>query len=451
LTGGSRTVLERHQTLRASMNWSWGLLTEAEQTLIRQLSVFAGGWTLEAAQAVCDGDVFELINSLLKKSLIVMYQELDRETRYRFHETIRQYANEKLVEAGDGDSLRQRHRDWFLVWVETTDSIESTDLAWFNLIESEHNNLRAALVWSQATHEFEIVARIAFALTEFWHIRGYIQEGRNWLESALDHRESLSKIVLAKTLVHTRGFAVRLGDYETAEVYGKESVALFRELGEKRNLARALRGLGEVYMNAYMNANERDHSKPFLAEAMTLFQELGDKKGILSMLFSLGADAITNDEYEHGMTLLNAHQTLAYELDDMLAIGVGVVYLGVAEFLQGNFNESEKLFREGLALVRPYGDMDRCIDCLEGLAATADRRGQSVRSARLWGAARHFYDSTGIIPGKNWVWIPRVREPTIASLRAQLGEAGFESAYTEGYAMTIDEAIQYALETGEEM
>jgi len=342
--------------------------------------------------------------------------------------------------------MRKRHRDWFLTWVESTDPID-TNVAWLNLIESEHDNLRAALAWSQAMQEFEIAAQIAFALTEFWHIRGYWQEGRKWLESGLDHRKALSKIVLAKTLFHTRGFAVRLGDYQTAEAYSKESVALFRELGDKHNLARALGGLGEVYMNA----NERERTKPFLAEAMTLFQEVGDKRGILSMLFGLGVDAITNDEYKDGMTFLNEHQTLAYELDDMLAIGLGVVYLGVAEFLQGNVDKSEKLFREGLARVRPYGVVDLYTDCLEGLAAAADRHHQSVRSARLWGAAQHLYDSTGLIPGKNWVWVPRVREPTIASLRAQLGEATFEAAYAEGYAMTIDEAIEYALETAEEM
>jgi non-specific serine/threonine protein kinase len=447
LTGGSRTALPHHQTLRASMNWSWGLLTEAEQTLMRQLSVFAGGWTLEAAQAVCGGDVFELSNSLLKKSLIVMHQETSRETRYRFHETIRQYANEKLVQAGEVESMHKRHRDWFLAWVETADPIESADSAWFNHVESNHDNLRAALAWSQAMQEFEVAARIAFALTGFWEIRGYWQEGRKWLESGLEHRTELSKNMLAKTLFSTRHFALRLGDYPTAEAYGKESVALFRELGDKHNLAWALRGFGEVYMYA----NESERSKPFFTEAMALFQEVGDKRGILYMLFILGADAITNDEYKHGMTLLNEHQTLAYELDDMEAIGIGVVYLGVAEFLQGKFDESEKLFREGLARVHPYGDVDRFTDCLEGLAATADRRGQLVRSVRLWGASQHLYDSTGLIAGKNWVWVPRVREPTIASLRAQLGEVAFESAYAAGYAMTIDEAIKYALETVEKI
>ena len=308
LTGGSRTALPRHQTLRASMNWSWGLLTEAEQTLMRQLSVFAGGWTLESAQAVCGGDVFELTNSLVKKSLIVMNLETGHETRCRFHETIRQYTNEKLVEAGESESMHKRHRDWFLALVETADPKKSTDLAWFNLIESEHDNLRAALVWSQATHEFEIAARIAFALTGFWEIRGYWQEGRKWLESGLEHRTALTKIVLAKTLFSTRQFAMRLGDYQTAEAYGKESIALFRELEDKRNLAWALRGLGEVYMFA----NEREHSKPFFAEAMTLFQEVGDKKGIASLLFNLGVDAIMNDEYKDGITLINEHQTLAY-------------------------------------------------------------------------------------------------------------------------------------------
>jgi non-specific serine/threonine protein kinase len=446
LAQGSRTALPRHQTLSASINWSWNLLTESEQKLMRQISVFTGGWSLESAQAICDGDVFELTNSLIQKSLIVMHQETGRATRYLFHETIRQYANEKLVEADESESMHKRHRDWFLSLVETTDPGDN-NLAWLNLLESEHDNLRTALVWSQAVRDFEIVARIAIALTEFWHMRGHIQEGRKWLESGLAHRESLSKIVLAKTLFHTCGFAVRLGDYQTPEAYAKESSALFRELGDKRNLAQAMRGLGEVYMNA----NERERSKPFLAEAMTLFQEVGDKRGIISVLFCFGVDAILNDEYEHGMALLNEHQTLAYELDDMVAISVGVVYLGVAEFLQGNFDESEKLFREGLVLVRPNKNVDLYTNCLEGLAAIADRRGQAVRSVRLWGAARYLYDTTGIIPGKNWVWVPRVREPTIASLRAQLGEGMFESAYAEGYAMTIDEAVKYALETAEEM
>jgi hypothetical protein len=183
---------------------------------------------------------------------------------------------------------------------------------------------------------------------------------------------------------------------------------------------------------------------------MTLSQEVGDKDSILMLHLFLGVDAIMNDEYKYGISLLDEHQALAYEMCNMVEIGAGVVYLGIAQFLQGNIAESEQLFREGLARVYPYGDVDRCIDCLEGLAAIANRRRQSLRSVRLWGAAQHLYDITGIIPGKNWVWVPRVREPTIASLRAQLGEGAFESAYAEGYAMTIDEAIKYALETVEE-
>jgi predicted ATPase/DNA-binding XRE family transcriptional regulator len=446
LTGGSRTALPRQQTLRASMNWSWGLLTEAEQALIRQLSVFSGGWTLEAAQAICGGDAFELSHSLLNKSLIVRHQETGREARFRFHETIRQYANEKLVEAGEDESVHKRHRDWFLAWVESVDPVE-VDMAWFNLIESEHDNLRAALDWSQSRKDWEMTARFAIALTGFWHLRGYFQEGRKWLESSLDHKKSLSKIVLANTLFNARIFALRLGDYPAAKAYGHMSITLFSELGDKRELAWAVRGLGE----AYMDTNERERSHHYLAEAMVLSQEIGDKAGILALLFDFGADAILNDEYERGITMLEEYQTLAYELGDVVAIGVGIVYIGVAKFLQGHFEEAEKLFQEGLPRVHAISDVDRCIDCLEGLAATADRRRQPLRSVRLWGAAQHLYDSTGLIAGENWVWIPRVRAPTIASLRAQLGEDVFESAYAEGYAMTIDEAVGFALETEQEV
>jgi predicted ATPase/class 3 adenylate cyclase/DNA-binding CsgD family transcriptional regulator len=451
LTGGSRTALERHQTLRAAIDWSYNLLPPAEQVIFSRLSVFVGGWTLEAAESVCSDetvkreDILNLMEQLINKSLVVK-DEVENESRYRMLETLRQYAREKLFDAEEGESMRKRHRDWFLALVEPVDPRESADLAWLNLIESEHDNLRAALVWSQAMHEFEIGARIAFALTGFWEIRGYLQEGRKWLESGLAQREFLSKKVLAQTLFITRRFALKLGDYPIAEAYGKESVALFRELEDKRNLAWALRGLGGVYREI----NERDRSKPFFTEAMTLFQEVSDKRGILYILADLGNDAIINEDYKHGMTLINEHQSLAHELGDTFEIGYGLVVLGFAALYQGNVDESDKLFREGLALIRPFGDKALYIVCLVGLAAITNKLHQPIRSARLWGAARHIYEITGLIPNEGWTH-QRVQEPTIASLRAQLGESAFEAACTEGHAMSIDEAIIYALESTEEV
>jgi len=245
---------------------------------------------------------------------------------------------------------------------------------------------------------------------------------------------------LTNTLYITRRFAVNLGDYPIAEAYGKESVALFRELEDKRNLAWALRGLGEIHI---IN-DEKERGEPLLTEAMTLFQEVDDKGGILYLLVDLGFDAIMNDEYERGVTLINEYQTLAHELDDMLSVGQGLSALALAGFLQGNIDEADKLLQEGFALIRPFGDKATFMYFLDFLAAVADKRRQPVRSARLWGAARHLGEITGDVPTK--VWIRRIQEPTIASVRVQLGEAAFEAACAEGRAMTIDEAIEYALQ-----
>jgi predicted ATPase/class 3 adenylate cyclase len=447
LTGGARTSLPRQQTLRATIDWSYNLLSEAEKILLRRLAVFVGGWTLEAAESVCGGegndfDVLDLLSHLVDKSLVIV-EELKIGTRYHMLETTRQYAQEKLLHAEESESIRKKHCDWFLVLAERAEPYltgGSELLDWLNRLEFDHDNMRAALAWAQITDEFETGARLAFALTGLWEFRVYLREGRKWLERSLAQREFLSKTLLAKTLSITRRFASKLGDYQKAEAYGRESVALFRELGDKPNLAWALRGLGGLYLEI----NERERGEPLLIEAMSLFQEVGDKWGILYLLIDLSFDAIQNGEYERAMTLINEHQTLAHEFDDVSAIGKGLEILGVVEFFQGNIDKSEQLLRKVLILYRPFGYLDEYIYCLELLAAVADRRRQPVRAARLWGAARHLHEITGLIELE--FWIQRIQEPTTASLRAQLGESAFEAACAEGYAMTTEEAIDYALE-----
>ena len=440
LTGGARTSLPRQQTLRATIDWSHNLLSNAEKILFHRLAVFVGGWTLEAAESVCgedgsDFDVLDLLSRLVDKSLVIV-EEAKTGVHYRMLETTRQYAQEKLLDSEQGEYMHKRHRDWFLAMVERVDPKESADLAWFSLIESEHDNLRAALDWSQVMQEFEIGARIAFALTGFLEVRGYLQEGRKWLESSLAHRESLSKKVLAQILFITLRFALKLGDSPTAEAYGKESVTLFRELDDKRGLAWAQRGLGVFYMET----NEKERSQPLLTEAMTLFQEISDKRGILYMQTDLGMDAIVHEEYKYGMTLMNEHQSLAHELGDALESGVGLNILGFAQLYQGNVDESNILFRESLVLIRPFDAKDFLNGCLVGLSAVADKHRQPIRATRLRGTAQHLYEITGLIPNGGWV-SQRIQESTVASLRTQLGESVFEAACAEGHAMTIDEAI----------
>lgn len=189
LTGGSRTALPRQQTLRATMDWSHEMLSDSERTVLRRLSVFAGGWTLEAAEAVCagdgpePGDVLDLVTHLVDKSLVFM-EAPDGEARHRFLETIRQYARDRLMEASEADRVRDRHRDWCIQLAEQAEPhlTSAAQAVWFERLELENHNLRAALEWTKAGGAPEMGLRLAGPLWRFWNVHGYWREGREWLE-----------------------------------------------------------------------------------------------------------------------------------------------------------------------------------------------------------------------------------------------------------------------------
>ena len=192
LIGGNRTALPRHQTLRASIDWSWDLLTDAEQTLMRQLSVFSGGWSLDAALEVCDGDVMGLTGSLVRKSLIVMNQEGRREIRYGFHEVIRQYALEKLSDSDESARTRDKHLDYFIEFADPfSDQLYiGRKKKWIDLFELENDNLRSALRWGVEHHPLKAVKLIS-CLGSFWLAQGYFAEGQAWCDFALSSVNNL--------------------------------------------------------------------------------------------------------------------------------------------------------------------------------------------------------------------------------------------------------------------
>jgi predicted ATPase/DNA-binding SARP family transcriptional activator len=231
LTGGNRTALPRHQTLRATMDWSYGLLSETEQMLLRRLSVFAGGWTLSAAEAVCadtlppaphlrgelssvngglrgvrvpgirPDEILDLLTQLVDKSL-VLAEEQDKEARYRLLETVRQYGREKLIEAGEVEVVSKRHLDWYLSLAERSEPElrRPNQIVWFKRLEVERDNLRAALAWSLESEEVEAGLRLAGALRWFWFVRGCMSEGREWLEGMLSR-----SLVLETCMLKVRG------------------------------------------------------------------------------------------------------------------------------------------------------------------------------------------------------------------------------------------------------
>jgi predicted ATPase len=194
LTGGSRTALPRQQTLKALIDWSWDLLSDVERTLLRRLSVFVGGWTLEAAEAVVTDDalaasnVLDGLTQLVNKSLVVM-EDQGGAARYRLLETIREYARDRLIQAGEAEAVRSRHLDFFLQLAEMAEpGLRRADqVEWLARLEMEHDNLRMALKWSLHHEALEAGWRIAGDLARFWYLRGYWNEGREWLERLLSH------------------------------------------------------------------------------------------------------------------------------------------------------------------------------------------------------------------------------------------------------------------------
>ena len=279
LTGGNRTALPRHQTLRASIDWSWGLLTESEQRLIRQLSIFAGGWTLEAAQAICGGNVLELSHSLIKKSLLGMNHDASSGARYSFHEIVRQYANERLVEAGESEALRDRHLEYFLTLAEVAEPhlLRSEQTEWLPVLEADYENLRLAFQWSLRKESRVAALRLCAALGWFWDIRCYWLEGANWLRQALTIppplEEKTTKIARVRSLNMDALFQWRLANIEQMYLSAEASLALALENSDERDIA-----IAKYFLAAALRqrGEEDDKMLSLLEQSFSAFQELND-------------------------------------------------------------------------------------------------------------------------------------------------------------------------------
>ena len=304
LTGGSRTVLPRHQTLRATIDWSINLLSEEEQILFRRLSVFAGGWTLEAAEAVCSGDevkrgqILDLLIRLVDKSLVVV-RSGDDEARYQMLETIREYARDQLVEAGEAEQLRSRHLDYFVAMVERAESEwrGPKRLAWFKRLEGGHDNLSAALDWSLTRPDaLERGLRLAGVLGHFWAWTTHKAEGRYWLDKLLaSSREQGigSAANRAKATLAAGILALNQTDYAPARELLNESMALYEALGDQRGVAFTSIFLG----NLASFQGDWGLSHLFKEKSVTMFRQEEDKWGLAYALAIYGENLTIEKDY----------------------------------------------------------------------------------------------------------------------------------------------------------
>ncbi|MFA0732356.1 MAG: hypothetical protein RJAPGHWK_002247 [Candidatus Fervidibacter sp.] len=448
LTAGPRTALPKQQTLRAAIDWSYELLSRAERALFRRLSVFAGGWDLEGAEAVGAGklpeggevrteEVWELMMRLIDKSLVVVEGEMGR---YQMLETLREYGQERLQEAGEAEETRKKHLEFFLGLAERAEGeLQGTQQReWLERLEKEQDNFRAALSYG-LEREPEKALKLAAALWRFWDIHSNFTEGRSWLERALEKGMSAPAPVRAKALNRAGVMAWRQGDHAAAQALLEESLTLFRELGDQRGIANVLNYSG----NIAWAQGDLERAKALHEESLAIRRALGDQGGIASSLGNLGNIAWAQGDYERAKVLYEECLALFRELGNQWGVANVLNNLGVVVRAQGDYGRARVLLEESLMLFRELGSQWGIANALEELAKLAGVKGQRERAVRLLGAAESSREAIGAP-----MYLPERLdyEQIMTELRSTLGDEAFAVAWEEGRTMTLEQAIAYALE-----
>jgi predicted ATPase/DNA-binding winged helix-turn-helix (wHTH) protein len=446
LTDGSRTALPRHRTLRSMLDWSYDLLTEPEQAMLRRLAVFVGGWTLASAEQVCTGDgidasdVIEQMTSLVDKSLVVTDEQAGA-TRYRMLETIRQYALDRLRDSGEESQWRGSHLAYFVALAdEFSEAIEGPkQQSWLSRIASEHDNLRAALVWSAESSPIEGL-RLAQALSAFWRIGGHLSEGRECLARLLDAvpidrgtRERARGLYVAALL------AIPQGDYAAGKRLLQESLALFREIGDSTRAARALGGL------AWLSIDQGHYpeAEALLREAVDSARAMGDRRLLFTSQCNLACALHRQGQWAAARELYAQALVVARELGTPWRLGNILNEIGRAESDEGRLDLALEYFAEGMTILHGLGDRPSVIESLEGLAGVAAATAAPRRGARLCGAADALRHEMG---SARSVHLSIAYERQVKAVRAILTAEAFDQAWDEGRAMSLDDAVRYALD-----
>ncbi|HYU98019.1 MAG TPA: protein kinase [Pyrinomonadaceae bacterium] len=444
LTGGPLDSPARQQTMRGAVEWSYELLTEEEKRLFRELAVFAGGFTLEAVEAICDCtsiegiEVLDLITSLVDKSLIVSKVRTNRESRFRMLEVIREYADEASGVNGDAEEMRNRHAAYFLVLAEAEPHLDSAKAAeWVIRLEEEHDNLRAALRWS-LEKDPEKAARLAAGLINFWILHGHLTQGREWLEEVLKRGNKISIAMRRKVLTAAGRMAQLQGDYERAAKLYEEGLAEAKIARDLPQMALSGRGLAAT---AYLQGDFKS-ARRFVEEALLISRELKDRFAIAASLNRLGDIARMEENYEVAHTLFEESIAIFRQLGDKNAVSNSLNNLGAVAFAVGEYRTAGAYFAEALTTAQEFGNKIVISYSLNGVAALAAECGDPKRAALLAGASKELHHSIGFQtePAER-----RFRDAYLAALREALDEATLSVAYEQGRKLKLEEAITLAL------
>jgi predicted ATPase/DNA-binding winged helix-turn-helix (wHTH) protein len=449
LTGGSRTAVARQRTLEAAVDWSSDLLSEAERRLLRRLSVFAGGWTIETAEDVCSDAavdrhaVLDLLSRLVDKSLIVVDNEAAGNRRYRFLETVRQYSRERLTESGETAGIRNRHLAIFLDLARRAEPelTKADQVKWLNFLQAEHDNLRSALEWSLAAPDSgERSLEFVTMLSWFWLKRGYFAEGQRLLERALETGTTVRPGLRARALLGLGNMTFFQGDFARTRAVLEESAILARATGDLGIAAFAL-GISAI---AAKEMGDHQGSARLTSEGLAAGRasEYPWMQG--PALSCLAYGALQDQDFDRAGRLHEEVLELVRQHGERWAMTIALFDLAVLRVLRRQHVEARALCAEGIAVCQEFSDRRGIAWCIGLLAAADAAEGRSLQAARLRGAMEGLLTSVGAPIQPSYYAL--IDEPFFAGVQRTLGADVYAQALAEGRAMPLGQAIDDALE-----
>jgi predicted ATPase len=487
LSGGARDRPSRQQTMRGAIAWSYDLLNDEEKKLFRQLSVFVGGWELEAAEAICRKsgplgiDALEGVESLIDKSLLQQKEMQDSEPRFFMLETITEFGLEQLTLNGEDKDTRRSHAEFFLQLAERgeTGLLGAQQESWLDRFEIEHDNLRAAAHWAEQNQELDLGLRLAGALWRFWEMRGYLSEGRKRLSALLSlgdtpstmkqrlkalyaagvladaqcdyssarslfeeklslHRELNDDWGIANSINNLGIMALRDRDYLGARTLYEESLAIWRKLGNQRAIALSLANLG----NVADLLGEYDSAHAFYADSLDVFKQLKDERGVALSFEHMGDVARHRLDYQSARGFYDQSLAILIKLGDKRGVAHLLSDMGDMASELSDYLGARPFYEESMVIFSELGDIKGIANLFESYSRMAVAQGRPERALRLAAASSSLREefNSPLSPDDQLDL-----EKTLEAVRLQLGEEASIAAWTEGRSMPTERAIQYAL------
>ena len=430
LTGGGRDAPDRQRTLRDTIAWSYELLDETEQRLFSRLAVFVGGFTLEAAEQVCDADL-DTITSLVEKSLVRLGED-----RFRMLETIREFASERLEESPDFDDVKTMHTVFFLAFAEQEWSGTRPNPASLERLDTEHDNLRAALQFARELDDQRLELRLAAALVNFWEYRSHLQEGLERIREALDRDPGAPPDIRARALHRGALMALKQGDFETASLMAESERELHASTGEESGAGEALHLLGIM-----ASAQGRfDEARALIEQGRAVRERFGDFEGLSGSFHNLGLLAMDQGDFKRARAELESGLAIAEKHG--IDVANSLCDLGFAELGDGRIDHARARFEGAITRAARMGWTENVAYCLVGIGAIAVAAGQFDQAGRFLGQAELLVVELHLNLER---YAEAVRGQVESDLQSRFGEERLEALRVEGRSLSIEAAVSEAL------